>query len=436
MNSETTLISIIAQDPEWTRRHSSQLSPVLFDNAANRAIFEAITECGQNWDMTTIANVLRRNKKLDEIGGIGTMSELFTQFPVMSMAEFHLKTVRDHATLRNAFKAHQSALERLSAILTLGTEDAALELTQIRDEIEAAGRLPGKRLERLNVQEAMTLAVDTIERHSAHSGEIPGITTGFALLDKLTYGLQPGHLWVIAGGPSDGKSTVMQNILEAAMVAGAKSAVYQLEMPIDEQAIRFLSSDSGVSSQSLLMGTMTQEEKRALAESFHRMRRLGLDFVNVDGANADDIMADIEAGDYQVVMVDYLQLLDIQLLKGQNREQAISDVARKLKNLAKRKNVTILTGSQLNDDGQLRESRAIGQHADKVLYVSKVESNGEVDEARRSLDIKKNRGGPRGGRIGLRFAGATFRFREAEMDDEPHFSEEMEAKAKPRGRRK
>jgi replicative DNA helicase len=437
MNSEHTLLSIIAQDPEWTRKHASQLSPVLFSNEANRHIFEAVTECGSEWDMTSITNALRRRGKLDDVGGAAGVSELFNDFPVMSMAQHHLTTVRDATTLRRALQCHQAASERLNLALTVGTNDAAALLAEIREELDSAGKLPGKRLERLSSAQAMEMALDTIEARAARPGEIPGLTTGFALLDSFTYGLQPGHLWVIAGGPSDGKSTVMQNILEGAVGTGAKCAVYQLEMPIEEQAIRFLSSDSGVNSGSLLTGTMTHEEQQALAASFRRLQKMGMDYVNVDGANADDILSDIEQGDYEVVMVDYLQLLDVTTAKGESREQAVSNVARKLKNLAKRKAVTILTGSQLNDDGQLRESRAIGQHADKVLYVSKVETNGEADETRRSLDIKKNRGGPRGKRIQLRFAGASFRFREMGEDDaEPDWIGTMQDKPKTRRARR
>lgn len=434
MNSEHTLLSIIAQDPEWTRKHASQLSPVLFAEQANRLIFEAIIECGDQYDICTITNTLRRRGKLDAVGGPGAVAELCTIFPIMSMAEHHLSAVRDATTLRRALQCHQTALERLDLALTVGTSDAAALLADIREELDSAGKLPGKRLERLSSAQAMELAVDTIEARAARPGEIPGLTTGFALLDSLTYGLQPGHLWVIAGGPSDGKSTVMQNILEGAVMTGCKAAVYQLEMPIEEQALRFLASDSGVNSKSLLTGIMTHEEKQALAASFKRLQKVGVDYVNVDGAMADDIIADIEQGDYRVVMVDYLQLLDVAVVKGGTREQAVSDVARKLKNLAKRKAVTILTGSQLNDDGQLRESRAIGQHADKVIHVSRVEVEGVVDESRRSLDIKKNRGGPRGGRIQLRFAGASFRFTEIGPDDAaPDWTETMPAK---RGKRK
>lgn len=433
-DSEQALLSIIAQDPDWTRKHASQLSPVLFDKESHRLIFEAVTECGDRWDMTTITNALRRQKKLDAVGGAAGVSELFMGFPVMSLAKTHLEAVRDAATLRRALYAHREAQEKLEAALTQGTADAAGLLASIREELESAGKLPGKRLERLTSAQAMEIALNTIEARAARPGEIPGLTTGFALLDSYTYGLQPGHLWVIAGGPSDGKSTVMQNILEGAVGTGSKCAVYQLEMPIEEQALRFLSSDSGVNSGSLLTGTMTHEEQVALAASFKRLQKLGMDYVNVDGANADDILADIEQGDYAVVMVDYLQLLDVTTAKGESREQAVSNVARKLKNLAKRKAVTILTGSQLNDDGQLRESRAIGQHADKVLYVSKVEANGEADETRRSLDIKKNRGGPRGKRIQLRFAGASYRFREM-SDNDADWTDDMADKPEPRRRK-
>jgi len=132
MNSEHTLLSIIAQDPEWTRKHASQLSPVLFATESNRYIFEAVTECGTEWDMTTITNTLRRRGKLDDVGGPSGVSALFDDFPVMSMDAHHLATVRDATTLRRALQCHQAALDRLNLALTVGTNDAAALLAEIR----------------------------------------------------------------------------------------------------------------------------------------------------------------------------------------------------------------------------------------------------------------------------------------------------------------
>jgi replicative DNA helicase len=418
-DSEQALLSIIAQDPEWTRKNASQLSPILFDFEPHRLIYEAITECGNQWDMVTVTAALRRINRLDMVGGAHAISEFFMAFPIMSLASHHLQAVRDAATLRRSLKTHREAQDKLEAALTQGTADAAGLLVSIREELDAAGRLPGKRLDRMTSAQVMEVVVNHIEERAKNPGAIAGITSGFEMIDKLTHGLQEGHLWVIAGGPGDGKSTLMQNILEGAVATGIKSAIYQLEMPAEEQGLRLLASDSSVDSGNLLAGKMTHEEALAIAASAKRLRKSGTDYVNTDGATADDILADLEQSDYRVVMVDYLQLLEIDQAKGENREQAISTVARKLKNVAKRKKMTILTGSQLNDDGKLRESRAIGQHADKVCFVQKVTNEeGEIDETRRVALFEKNRGGPPRCKVPLRFAGAFYRFTQEDREQE------------------
>lgn len=431
-DSEQALLSLIAQDPEWTRKHASQLSPMLFDYPPHLLIFEAITECGQQWDMASVTNALRQRNCLDKVGGPAAVSEFWMGFPVVSMADYHLSKVRDAATLRRTLRAHKEAADKLEAALTQGTDDAAALVASIREELDAAGRLPGKRLNRMTSAQAMERAVNEIEERAKNPGQIRGITTGFATLDKLTHGMQQGHLWVIAGGPGDGKSALMQNLMEAAAATGCKNAVYQLEMPIEEQALRFLASDSMTDSGNLMTGMMTHEESVAIAASIRRLKKWGTTFVDTDNAGAEDILADIEAGDDRVVMVDYLQLLDVTQAKNESRELAISRVAKDLKRLAKRKGITILTGSQLNDDGKLRESRAIGQHADKVLYVQRVEVDDEPDMTRRTLLLGKNRGGMPMEGIPLKFAGASFRFSEAPYEEpqEPDWTEKMGRKRK------
>lgn len=425
--SEQALISCIAQEPQWTLKHAHQLSTVLFEREENKIIFEAILECGSDWDLVKIVNVLRSRQLLDKIGGAATVSDLFAEFaPIPSHRQYHLERVREQTVFRNAFKAHQSALEKLAAVLTHGTEEPHLVLAQISEEIEASLKLPGKRLKRITSSEALQKALDEVEERSKNSGRIKGITTGFALLDKITHGMQEAHLWVIAGGPADGKSAFMQNLLESAASAGAKTDVYQLEMPIEEQALRFLASDAMLDSGNLMMGLMTHGEQMALAESVKRLKKAGTCFVNTDSASAEDIIADIEAGDARVVMLDYIQLLEVNQSKSETRELAISRIARDLKRVAKRKGVTILTGSQLNDDGKLRESRAIGQHADKVLMVERVEVDGEPDMTRRNLFIAKNRGGSPMERIPMKFVGASYRFFESnQKPEEPHFTQTL-----------
>src|SRR5690606_36898980 len=130
-----------------------------------------------------------------------------------------------------------------------------------------------------------------IEERSKNGGAIPGITTGFSLLDKVTLGLQEGHLWVFAGLPGEGKSTIMQNVLEGAMATGAKTGVYQLEMPIEEQAFRFLCSDAMVDSQQLAQGMISNRDAMEVQKSVKRLSKLGAEFPVVDGIDADGLLA-------------------------------------------------------------------------------------------------------------------------------------------------
>lgn len=429
-SAERAVLEHIAQDRDWAIKNASQLSPLIFSKESNRIVFEVICEMS-DWDMMSVTRILNARGQLDKAGGAANVTDLFTAIAVPRMADYHLERAREDALLRRTLESLQQARDEVEAVIMQGGSEKVPELLNgVYEKLANAGRLPGKRLNRMTSAQAMEKAVNEIEERAKNPGQIRGITTGMATLDKLTHGLQQGHLWVIAGGPGDGKSALMQNLLEAAAGTGCKNAVYQLEMPIEEQALRFLASDSMTDSGNLMTGMMTHEESAAIAASIKRLKKWGTTFVDTDNASAEDILADIEAGDDRVVMVDYLQLLDVTQAKNESRELAISRVAKDLKRLAKRKGITILTGSQLNDDGKLRESRAIGQHADKVLFVQRVEVDDEPDMSRRALLLAKNRGGKPMERISLKFAGASFRFSEAPYEEpqEPDWTEKMRRK--------
>jgi replicative DNA helicase len=141
------------------------------------------------------------------------------------------------------------------------------------------------------------------------------------------------------------------------------------------------------------------------------MSDMKADIVDVDGATASDILHDIEQCDADVIMVDYLQLMEDTARKGATREEIIASVSRRLKRAAKKANKVVLTASQLNDNGQLRESRAIGQDADAVFRIEKIEGK---DDAR-TLICDKLRGGKRLWTRQLDFLGHVYQFREPIM---------------------
>ncbi len=413
-SNERAVLECIAQYPSWTLARASQLGPELFSREDYRLVFEAIVECGREWNMTKVVQRLLLNGTLEKAGGAAIVSDIWVGVAPFSMADYYLQRAREDAVLRRCHAAAQQAVEQLAQALRQGTEDAAALLDEIVEKIHSAGNLPGKRAERMTMREAMGKLLADVEVRSQNPGVLPGISTGFPQLDRISNGLQEGHLWVIAGLPGDGKSTLMQNITEGAAKDGAKVGIYQLEMPIEEQAFRYLASDSMVDSDRLWWGNLHPGEFAQIQVSVARLKDAGVEFIRTDDMSADDILADIENADYRVGMVDYLQLLEIRQAKGETREQALSTVARKMKRIAKQKGMTLLTGSQVNDDGKLRESRAIGQHADKVFFVARED---EDDHGRRVVQVGKNRGGRPGGRIPMLFLGSIYQFREDDRHD-------------------
>ena len=192
-----------------------------------------------------------------------------------------------------------------------------------------------------------------------------------------------------------------------------------------EQTFRILSSAAQVDNENLYSGKLTHGEHQAIQSAIIRLRSQKIHIVDVEDASATDIFADIEKSNADVVVVDYLQLLDdTSARKSDTRETVLASISRRQKSLARRTGKVILTASQLNDNGRLRESRAIGQDADKVFLTKKYEipdkdprkktSETGFDDGMRTLWCDKNRGGRRHWELHMKFIGSIFQFRESE----------------------
>jgi replicative DNA helicase len=200
----------------------------------------------------------------------------------------------------------------------------------------------------------------------------------------------------------------MQNFLESALDAGKRVRIYPLEMSQEEQAYRILCSQGGLDNQAVWKGLMSRNDTVALHEAIRRLAKAKADIVDVNGASATEILADIEQCEADVVMVDYLQLMEDEGRKGATREELVASISRRLKRTAVKSQKVVLTASQLNDNNQLRESRAIGQDADHILFLNKVDDNDE----KRIVSCEKNRTGERFWKLELDFLGRFYKFRE------------------------
>lgn len=428
--AEQLVIGFGIQYPEWLQRNFAAFSPSLFYHEANRIMAMGCVDLlceGKPLDPIILTGHLRANGTLERVGGPAMIMETYSQISAQSLVEWHLKNL---LTLRHQRQLAHALSRGLDAIFCLrpgeeGALESVIDLT--KGLIEEAGHIPGKRLRRLSMEQAVGMVIDEIDERVKNPDKLPGWPTGFATLDKHMRCLQKGRVTVFAGMPSDGKSAIMQNCAMGALRAGAKVGWYSLEMPISEQTLRIIAEECGIPNDSLYDGQMNRGQFDALQSAVRRMKTMGAELIDTDGATAQDLITDIEKGGYDIAVIDYLQLMeDSSSRKSDTRENIISGISRRLKRLAVRTGTHILTASQLNDNGKLRESRAIGQDADAVMIIQKMPANdprglpdGQHDEdaegyddTRRLLLGEKNRGGKRGFVIPCHFQGATFTFKE------------------------
>ncbi len=416
-DAEKGVLSCLLQDPNRIAANLNTMPPGLFQHAAHREIFVTLVDEaveGRPIDPVNVTHRLRNLGRLEHVGGAAALSELFCFVPITSHFPYYLGILRELFSQRKHIEAHARALDRL---FSAKDGEVATTVDDIKGILEEAGKLPGQLLKSHTLAEAIDPLLAEIEERSKHPGKLPGIRTGFPTIDKNTGGMMPGQVWVFAGEPGDGKSTIIQNCAETAAMDGRKVRWYPLEMPHNEQMLRLLASSAMVDNGSLYSGVLTNGEQQAIAAAVGRLKRTAnVELVDVEDASATDIFADIERSDCDVVVVDYLQLMeDTSARKSDTREGVLASISRRQKRLARRTGKVILTASQLNDSGKLRESRAIGQDADKVFLIKKFEDEAAetgFDDAKRKLWCDKNRGGKRHWELKLKFLGYIFQFRE------------------------
>lgn len=424
-DSEKAVLAVAIQNPVRLTSHLATMPPDLFYHEANKAIFTTIVDeviGGVPVDPITVTRSLRESGKLDMAGGAAFISELYTNPVPASHFEHHLGVLKGLYAQRRQIEAFGRSLR---AIMRSGYSDLENALDAAKGYLEEAGRVPGQMLKAHSIREAIDPLLIEIEKRSKLEGKLPGIPTGFRTIDQRTGGMMPGQVWVFAGEPGDGKSTIMQNLAENAAQNDKIVRWYPLEMPMTEQTFRILSSAAQVDNENLYSGKLTHGEHQAIQSAIIRLRSQKIHIVDVEDASATDIFADIEKSNADVVVVDYLQLLDdTSARKSDTRETVLASISRRQKSLARRTGKVILTASQLNDNGRLRESRAIGQDADKVFLTKKYEipdkdprkktSETGFDDGMRTLWCDKNRGGRRHWELHMKFIGSIFQFREAE----------------------
>ena len=281
-------------------------------------------------------------------------------------------------------------------------------------------------------------AIDRIEELYNTGGDITGLTTGFIDLDRMTSGLQPSDLVIVAGRPSMGKTSFAMNLIEnAALASDRPLMVFSMEMPAEQLVIRMLSSLGRIDQGRVRTGKLEQDDWPKLASATEKLKGTQVFIDDTPALTPTELRSRVrklvrEQGDLGMIMVDYLQLMRV-AGSNEGRTAEISEISRSLKAIAKEFKCPVVALSQLNRsleqrpnkrpvNSDLRESGAIEQDADVIMFIYRDEVYNEdsPDKGVAEIIIGKQRNGPIG-TCRLSFQGQFTRFENLARSDYEHY---------------
>jgi replicative DNA helicase len=310
-------------------------------------------------------------------------------------------------------------------------DEAESKVFKIGDERPSRGGPEG-------VRPLLTKAIEKIDELYLTKGALTGISSGFQDLDAITSGLQPSDLVIIAGRPSMGKTALMMNIAESAVISGSKPVlVYSLEMPSHSLVMRMLSSLGRIDQTKIRNGQLSDDDWPRLTSAVTLLNDKPLFVDDTPGLTPNEMRSRTrrivrEHGPVGMIVVDYLQLMQTSGTP-ENRAVEISEISRSLKSIAKEFDCPVIAGSQLNRGleqrtdkrpimSDLRESGAIEQDADLIMavYRDEVYHEDTPDKGIAEIIILKQRNGPIG-RKKLAFMGQYTKFEDLARDYEDYY---------------
>ncbi|MEO6198503.1 MAG: replicative DNA helicase [Sphingomicrobium sp.] len=393
VEAEAALLGALMIDNRLVEDVQLKLRPEHFFEPVHARIYEAILRVTDNnriANPVTLKPLFEADEAMKEVGGPAYLGQLTGSGAAVIGARDFAQQIYDLALLRALIEVGrglvEGALDTSDEVAPLAQiEKAETELYKVAEEGGADGRAK-------NFSDATKEALEMAERALNSGGHLSGITTGLDSLNGKIGGLHNSDLTIIAGRPGMGKSALGTNIAFAAAQrlirdledgidkeksAGAGVAIFSLEMSADQLATRILAEESGISSENLRMGKISQQEFRHLARAAGELQNLPLYIDDTPGLTIAALRTRARRLKRQkgigMIVVDYLQLLQGTGRSGhENRVQEISEISRGLKQLAKELNVPVIGLSQL--------SRAVEQREDKRPQLSDLRESGSIEQ--------------------------------------------------------
>ncbi len=412
VEAEQSVLGAMMIEREAISKVSEIIRPEDFYREAHRLIFNAMLELfnkNEAVDLVTVVEVLRRDEKLEGAGGIAYVSALANSVPTAANVVYHARIVEEKALLRQL-------INTATHVAGMGYE-ANEEVAVIMDKaekmiLEVASRKAGQ--EFASIKNIIFDVFDKVSELYSSRGGITGLPTGFKDLDKLTSGLQPSDLILIAARPSMGKTAFVLNIAQNIAIKEKKSvAFFSLEMSKEQLVQRMLCAEAPIDAQRLRIGELENNDWDKLVRAADRLAAAPIFIDDTAGITVMEMRSKARRlkieHDLQLIIIDYLQLMQGSAgsSRSENRQQEISEISRSLKALARELKVPVIALSQLSRGvesrqvkkpmlSDLRESGSLEQDADIVAFIYREDYYEPETERKNITDIivAKHRNGP------------------------------------------
>ena len=352
------------------------LKETSFYSEKNGKIFSALKSLDERKipiDITTLTEELKNKNLINAIGGVEYLTEVLDSVPNAANIDYYIKIIEDKATLREL-------IERATEITTMGyNEENSVNETIEEAEKKILGIIKNKRsTEFKTIQDVMKITEKNLEVLSESKGEITGIPTGWMDIDRITAGFHENELIIIAARPAMGKTAFALNLATYVATHTDKSvALFNLEMGVEQLAIRILSSLGQIDQTKLRTGNLQNEDWKRVTEAISQLSNAKLYMDDTPGITVGEIrakcrrLANSDKG-LGIVIIDYLQLISTNGRYGSNRQQEVSDISRALKTMAMELKVPVVALAQL--------SRAVEQREDKRPIMSDLRESGSIEQ--------------------------------------------------------
>ena len=418
IEAEQAVLGAMLIDKEAIAKASEILTSTDFYREAHRVIFNAMLELynkNEAVDMVTVTEILKRDNKLEDIGGLAYITSLANVVLTAANVKYHADIVAEKSVLRQLVRVSTE----IAAMGYEANEDVGTLLDTAESRIlEISNRK--KKADFTPINDVLMESVQNIEKLINNKGGLTGLPSGFADLDKLTSGLHPSDFIILAARPSMGKTALALNIVQNVALRAHKKiggeprsvAFFSLEMSKEQLVNRMLCAEAGIDSQRLRVGEMGDKDWDALWGACDSMSKAKIYIDDTAGITVMDMRSrarrlKAEHG-LDLIVVDYLQLMQGSGKKNNSgdRQQEVSEISRSLKALARELDVPVLALSQLSRSvearqvkrpmlSDLRESGSLEQDADIVAFLYREDYyNPETENKHTELIIAKHRNGP------------------------------------------